>query len=98
MTRSPLIKAIWALFIALFITMQGFSQAHAISNGGDDHSHDGVACDIVLVSAEQTLATPPIDNLTPPILPSRETGFVAFTSVAYLNFSTRAPPSRGPPL
>jgi len=98
MRRSPLIKAIWALFIAVFLTVQGFSQAHAIEHGGHDHTHDGVACDIVLAAAEQTIVVPPSDIPTPTLLPSRETGFVAYTSIDTLNFESRAPPPRGPPL
>jgi len=98
MRRSTLIKAIWALVIALFLTVQGVAQAHEIEHGGHEHTHDGIACDIVLAAAEQTIITPPSDVPAPTILPSRETGFVAYTSVDKLNFESRAPPPRGPPL
>jgi len=98
MTRHPLIKTAWVLFAALFLTVQGLSQAHAITNGGVDHSHDGVACDVALVAAEQAVITPPADIPALVILPSREIGFIAPTSFEYRQFEGRAPPPRGPPL
>lgn len=98
MTRHPLIKTAWVLFAALFLTVQGLSQAHATANIGDGHSHDGIACDVTLVAAEQAVITPPTDIPALVILPSRETGFIAPTSVEYRQFEGRAPPPRGPPL
>jgi len=98
MTRSPLIKTFMVLIVALFLTAQGFSQAHAASNGGVDHTHDGVACDVALVAAEQTVLTPP------PADPAPFTGIAQtpqpdlYSEPAYRSFDGRAPPPRGPPL
>ena len=98
MMRNPLIKTFMVLVVALFLTAQGFSQAHAASNGGVDHTHDGVACDVALVAAEQTVLTPP---------PAEPAPFAGVTKITHTNFNSepaypcfdgRAPPPRGPPL
>ena len=98
MTRHPLIKTLMVLMAALFFTVQGFSQAHAVSNGGVDHSHDGVACDVALVSAEQTVLTPPVSVSAPVMRPVRASNTPAPTQPICHNFDSRAPPPRAPPL
>lgn len=86
------------LAVSLFLAAQGFSQAHAASHGGVDHTHDGVACDIALVAAEITVLTPP------PAEPARFTDVVTkshtdlYSAPACRCFDGRAPPPRGPPL
>lgn len=96
--RHPLIKTFMVLMAALFLAAQGFSQSHAASNGGHDHSHDGVACDVALVSAEQTVLTPPLAEPAPFILTARSSKTPLISEPAYHSFYGRAPPPRGPPL
>lgn len=98
MMRHSLIKTAWVLFIALFLSVQGLSQAHAATNGGTDHTHDGIACDVALVAAEQVVVTPTPDVPAPAILPNREANHVIPSSQGYRHFDGRAPPPRGPPL
>lgn len=83
---------------ALFFTVQGFSQAHAASNGSVDHSHDGVACDVALIAAEQTVLTPPPANPAPVMRTLRTPNVVFASGPAFRSFDSRAPPPRGPPL
>ena len=98
MTRHPLIKTFMVLMAALFFTMQGFAQAHAVSNGGEDHSHEGIACDVALIAAEQVVITPPALLPTPLILPRRIKAVPLALQPAPRSFDSRAPPPRGPPL
>lgn len=81
----------------MFLTVQGFSQAHATSNGGVDHTHDGVICDVSLAAAEQVVLTPPQPNLTP-FKPVSEANWEIVLDNEYPRaFDGRAPPPRGPP-
>jgi len=98
MTRHPLIKTFMVLMAALFFAMQGFAQAHAASNGGEDHSHEGIACDVALVAAEQVVITPPALVPTPLILPRRIKSPALIIRPAPRSFDSRAPPPRAPPL
>ena len=91
-------KSLWAFFIALFLAVQGLSLAHATENGGEDHTHEGIACDVAVASVQQTIITPPVELPAPTILPVPETGHVAPTSMVYQHYEGRAPPLRGPPL
>ena len=96
--RHPLIKTFMVLMAALFFAMQGFAQAHAASNADVDHTHDGVACDVALVAAEQIILTPPQPLPAPLILPTRSTVLQPATKPTPRSFDSRAPPPRGPPL
>ncbi len=98
MTRHPLIKTSMVLMAALFLMVQGFGQAHAASNGGIDHSHDGVACDVALVAAEQTVLTPPPAKPAPFVAVTQLKQTELYSEPAYRSFDGRAPPPRGPPL
>lgn len=86
------------LMAALFFTVQGFSQAHAASNGGVDHSHDGIACDVTLVAAEQAVLTPPQPMPALTMRPTRTSNIAIPSKPAFRSFDSRAPPPRGPPL
>ncbi len=97
MTRSTLIKTIWVLFVALFLSVQGLSQAHASANGSTDHTHDGIACDVALVTAEQTVIEPPLPLATPVDLAMPVLWSVLNETALPRNFDGRAPPPRGPP-
>jgi hypothetical protein len=98
MTRSSLIKTFMVLMAALFFVAQGFSQAHAASNGDLDHSHDGVACEVALIAAEQVVLTPPAPVPAPVILPRRIKTPQPVVKSAPRSFDSRAPPLKGPPL
>jgi len=98
MTRHPLIKTFMVLMAALFFTMQGFAQAHAASHGGEDHSHEGIACDVALIAAEQIVVTPPAPMPAPLILPRRIKALPLAIQPAPRSFDGRAPPPRAPPL
>jgi len=98
MMRHPLIKALLALFVTLFLMAQGFGQAHAAANGGIDHSHDGVACDVALVTAEQVQVAPPVAITAPVQRLITKSEYGLTTDVAPKSFDGRAPPPRGPPL
>lgn len=98
MLRHSLIKTFMVLMAALFFTVQGFTQAHAASNGGTDHTHDGVACDVALMVAEEEVLTPPVVVPAPFAKPIRANYTVAPKTPAISSFDSRAPPPRGPPL
>jgi len=86
------------LMAALFFTVQGFSQAHAASYGNADHTHEGVACEVMLMTAEQEVLTPPAQIPSPTIWPTDANYVDAPTKPAKRSFDSRAPPPRGPPL
>ena len=96
--RHPLIKTFMVLMAALFFTVQGVSQAHAASYADDDHTHDGIACDVMLMVAEKDVLTPPAIVPSPFSRPERADYVVAPSTAAIRSFDSRAPPPRGPPL
>ena len=98
MTQNPLIKTFMVLMAALFFALQGFAQAHAASHGGEDHSHEGVPCEITLIAAEEIVITPPPVVPARGILTRRIKSPVRITRSAPRSFDSRAPPLRGPPL
>lgn len=98
MMRNRLIKTVWVLFIALFLSAQGLSQAHATMNGGMDHTHDGVVCDVALAAPQHIVISPVPAAPLPLIRTVRDTGRVALPGPVYRSFDGRAPPPRGPPL
>ena len=86
-----------AAFAVLFLLLQGMNLAHAAEHGSE-HSHDGVSCEMVLLTEEHVDVAPsppapappvvrpaPVHVSVPRTLPHRGLGVV------------RAPPSRGPP-
>lgn len=97
MTRHTLIKAIWVLLVALFLSVQSLSQAHAAANDGLDHTHDGVACSVALVAAEQVTLEPPLPVLMPLQTTEPRLWAVLIEQDLPRNFDGRAPPPRGPP-
>ena len=98
MQRHSLIKTFMVLMAALFFTVQGFSQAHAAANGGLDHNHDGIACDVALSVAEQDVLTPPVAVPSPFVQPTRADYIVPPEKNVVSGFDGRAPPPRAPPL
>ncbi len=97
MTRSSFMKIIWVLVAALFLSAQGLAQAHSVSDGSADHSHDGVVCEACLASLQHTAVEPSPSLITPLNLPSRVDWDVAVINEAPRTFDGRAPPPRGPP-
>ena len=97
MRRHPLIKAFLVLMAALFFAMQSFAQAHAASHGGDDHSHDGVPCEVALIVAEEIVITPPTPVPAPVFMSRRIISPRLIIRPAHYSYDGRAPPLRGPP-
>ena len=98
MMQNPLIKTFMVLMAALFFVTQGFAQAHAASNGDDDHSHEGIACEVALIAAEHVVISPPPPVPAPVVLPQRIKTSPLIIRSAPRSFDSRAPPLRGPPL
>ena len=98
MTQNPFIKTFMVLMATLYFAMQGFTQAHAASHGDHDHSHDGIACEITLITAEEVVITPPTPVPARGILTRRLNSPVPILRSAPHSFDSRAPPLRGPPL
>ena len=98
MTQNPFIKTFMVLMAALFFALQGFAQAHAASHGGEDHSHEGVPCEITLIAAEEIVITPPTPVPARGVLTRRLNSPVPILRSAPHSFDSRAPPLRGPPL
>ena len=94
--RLPLIKTLTVLFALLFLTVQTASAVHVTANG-TDHSHDGVACEVALVAAEQAIVSPPADITAPTPRLRMATIPTAVVDVPAFGFTARAPPPRGPP-
>lgn len=85
------------LIAGIFLTVQGFSQAHAAANFETDHTHDGVACDIGLISAEEVVVTPPVPVQAPSNDVSKSNWTLTVGQDRPRTFDGRAPPPRGPP-
>ena len=92
-----IIKTVWVLVVTLFLLVQGVSQAHATANGGFDHTHDGIACDVALVAAEQVVLTPPFVVKVPVELTVTPFWQPRIVKNPPRNFDGRAPPPRAPP-
>ena len=97
MSKTWLKKTFTVLLAVTFLMVQGMSQAHATEHGGEDHSHDGVACEITLIAVEQIIATPPVPVPTPLKAASKSNWAVPFDKDRPRTFDSRAPPPRGPP-
>ena len=97
MTLSRFSWASKALFIALFLWVQGASLYDAAAHGDAPHEHYGVSCDLAHVVAPQVAPLP-----VTPVLPAPPRAF-ALTETPTLDFRPwsrppgRAPPPRGPP-
>lgn len=90
-------RAALAILIGLFASLQVYTVAHAVSYGEAPHDHDGVACVLTIVAADEQIILP--DQVdTPPLVmavDAPETNI--FTSTPRLLPQGRAPPPRGPP-
>ncbi|RIJ32016.1 hypothetical protein [Henriciella algicola] len=93
--RSSL--ALKALFVALFLWIQGAALYDAAAHGDAPHDHYGVSCDLEHVVAPQVAPLP-----TSPTLPSPPRTFT-ISEAPTLDFRPwsrppgRGPPPRGPP-
>jgi len=81
----------------VFLLTQGFAQAHEVAHGDEDHSHDGVACEINLVAVEQINIAPPLPVFTPFKFVTKLNWITPLESGRPNTFDSRAPPPRGPP-
>ena len=81
----------------VFLFVQGVSQAHAASYGEDDHTHDGVVCEFVLVAAEEIIVIPPVRVPLPFKSEVQINWTIPVTADRPRSFDSRAPPPRAPP-
>lgn len=97
MKTLPAYKWIIRALIALCFAAQSYSLSHATSFGDAPHNHDGIECEITLVTANEDVSLPT------PTLENKVEGYTVATPYKrtiqrpYLAFSSRAPPPRGPP-
>ena len=84
--------------VALILLGQGLGQAHASVHGDHPHEHNGVVCDVTLISEDlDDLILPPSPKLpADPIAHARQTDAPALT-FALPTPHSRAPPPRAPP-
>ncbi len=97
MKSGVMIKTVWVLIVSLFLLVQGVSQAHATANGGLDHTHDGIACDVALIAAEQVTLTPPLRIKAPVELTVEPIWQPHAIRTLPRIYDGRAPPPRAPP-
>jgi len=87
-----------AIVLGTIFIAQSYSLAHATKHNDAKHEHNGIACEIMLVSAEDMAVIPmstPASSFKPcPIL----TPHAVFISAVYITPQGRAPPPRSPPL
>jgi len=81
----------------MFLFVQNVSQAHATEYGDEGHSHDGIACEITLIAAEEIVVTPPVFVPVPLKTLSESNWKMGFDKVRPRIFDGRAPPPRAPP-
>jgi hypothetical protein len=82
----------------MVFALQTLSLAHAASYGEEPHEHNGVACDIVVVSSDEAGILPVPLTFDLPVQTTLHIAPQPFTSAAYLAPQGRAPPPRAPPL
>jgi len=96
-SKSSIIKTFTVLIALMFLFVQGATQAHAAEHGEDHHSHDGVACDVMLIAAEQITIAPPIPVPAPFKSASKSNWKMDYVRDCPRTFDSRAPPPRAPP-
>lgn len=86
-----------SLFVFLFVTLQTSALAHA-AQYGDDHTHDGVVCEVEAIASEQDAITPPVPVIDTIFVADTDAVYeTAFVSAAVTPPPGRAPPPRSPP-
>lgn len=83
--------------MGLFASLQVVTTAHAASYGDSPHEHDGVACVITVVTADDHIVLPALQHAPAVIVVSNTPAAAPFISARYLAPQGRAPPPRGPP-
>ena len=87
-----------AAFAVLFLLLQGVSLAHAAEHGSE-HSHDGVVCEAVIHSEDETAVDPVLPPAgLPEVTPAAPREAAPYRAPASASAPARAPPARGPPL
>ena len=90
----PLVKA---LFVALFLWVQGASLYDAAAHGDTPHDHYGVSCELT-TAVKADIAPLPIAPVL--LCPARAVILAELTAIDYRSWSRppgRAPPPRSPP-
>ena len=79
-------------FIVLFIALQSFSLSHATSFGEAPHDHDGIACELTVITSDEDLTLPvdtPQNTVQVFSFPENYNGFIP-VSYTYLTLPTKA--------
>ena len=76
---------------------QSFSLTHATRYNDNSHEHNGIACETVLISAEDVAIIPSFDAAIEYPKTTEQTPKIAFISASYDTPQGRAPPPRSPP-
>lgn len=97
MLNTRTYRALAAILIGLFASLQVFTAAHAVCHGDAPHDHDGVECVITVIAAEDHIVLPVLSGTPQAIVISETPSTALFTSALYLAPQGRAPPPRGPP-
>jgi len=80
------------------IFQQSLTTAHAVRYDDADHDHNGIACDIMQVAAEDIAHCPDLPEASEVTAYIDNDKAASFRSVAYITPQGRAPPPRSPPL
>ena len=85
------------LLLGLLMWVQVTSSSHATLFGDGPHEHDGIQCELALVSSHQVAIEPDLPKLPDHWPASEITPDTAFFGPVWTRPPGRAPPPRGPP-
>ncbi len=88
---------LWLLLGALTVFVQTASLAHAVSNGGAPHEHNGVTCELGLLAVQDAVVEPPVAVPVRLFLQPIRRIVSVRRIVAWTWPPGRAPPPRSPP-
>ncbi len=97
MSARRLHIAIIAMFAVLFLSLQSFALGHNAAYGDGPHEHDGVACDVSVLTSEDIAVVPVTPSFNAPAAETTAETFTAYRSARYLRPIVRGPPPRSPP-
>lgn len=97
MSARRLHIAIIAIFALLFISLQSFALSHGAAYGDGPHEHDGVICDISLVTSDDQAIEPELPVFDRPENTLATASFAVYRSADNITPPAQAPPPRAPP-
>ena len=83
--------------IALFFAVQSYGVAHASEHSDAPHDHDGVACSVTVIAADDVVIMPPMPVYERILTNTKGFYYPFFISAPYTTPQNRAPPPRAPP-